>query len=101
MTQKPPPVAASTTGLDEPAGNEKNACGGHANARPLASARHAFAIGLAILGLGQIARAADVSPPPQAADSAGAAKDVTDYFAEWFERVDATSAAQPSWPAPL
>ncbi|MGH6857205.1 MAG: hypothetical protein ACRECP_06085 [Methylocella sp.] len=101
MTQKPPPVAASMTGLDEPAGNKRNACGGHAIARPLASCRHAFAIGLAILGLGQIARAADVSPPPQAADSAGAAKDVTDYFAKWFERVDATSAAQPSWPAPL
>ncbi|MGI8569891.1 MAG: hypothetical protein ACR2KT_12925 [Methylocella sp.] len=87
--------------LDEPAGNEKNACGGHANARSPVSCRHAFAIGLAILGLGQIARAADALPPPQAAESAGVAEGVTDYFAEWFERVDAISAAQPSWAAPL
>jgi hypothetical protein len=58
-------------------------------------------MGLAILGLGQTARAADALPPPQAAQSDDVARDATNYFAEWFERVDATSAAQPSWAAPL
>jgi len=87
------------------AGKEKDDCGGHPNARPLGSYCHAFAIaiaiGLALLGLGPIARAAEALPPPQAAESSDVAQDVTDYFAEWFERVDATSAAQPSWAAPM
>jgi hypothetical protein len=80
------------------AGNEKDDCGGHLNACLLGSYRQAlaFAFGLALLGLGQIARAADALPPTQAAESSDVAQDVTDYFAEWFERVDATSAAQPS-----
>ncbi len=106
MNAKTSTGAAALTRLNQlrivSAGNEKDDCGGHPNARPLGSYRHAFAIGLALLGPGEIARAADPMPPPQAAQSDDeVAQDVTNYFAEWFERVDATSAAQPSWAAPL
>ncbi|MFZ0496146.1 MAG: hypothetical protein WBD78_04075 [Methylocella sp.] len=99
--------AVGLTRLNQPrivsAGNEKDDCGGQPNARPLGSYRHAFAIaiGLALPGLGQIARAADALPLPQAAQSGDAAQDVTDYFAEWSDRVKATQADQPSWAAPL
>jgi len=64
------------------------------------SYRNAFAIVLALLGLGGFAHA-DALQPPQASQSVDVPQDVENYFAEWFDRVDATSAAQPSWAAPM
>jgi hypothetical protein len=105
MNVKAPASAAGLTRLDEPqivsAGNEKTRGGGHSSVRSLGCYRHAFAIGLALLGTGQIACAADVLPPPKAAQSGDVAQDVANYFAEWFDRVKATQADQPSWAAPL
>jgi hypothetical protein len=53
-----------------------------------------------LLGLGGFAYA-DALQPPQASQSVDVPQDVENYFAEWFDRVDATSAAQPSWAAPM
>jgi hypothetical protein len=64
------------------------------------SCRRAIAAGLALLGLAAFAWA-DPSSLPQASQSSNASTDIESYFAEWFERVDATSAAQPSWAAPM
>ena len=63
--------------------------------------RPVLTLGLAWLGLGGIARAADLSPPPQDAQNGGVAQDVADYFSDWSNRVKATQADQPSWAAPL
>jgi len=105
MNVKAPASAAGLTRLDEPqivsAGNEKTRGGGHSSVRSLGCYRHAFAIGLALLGTGQIACAADVLPrrkPPRAATWR---KTWQTNFAEWFDRVKATQADQPSWAAPL
>jgi hypothetical protein len=63
---------------------------------------HVFAIWLALMGLVGTARAADVlSSAPQVPQSGDVAQDVANYFAEWSDRVKATQADQPSWPAPL
>lgn len=62
---------------------------------------HVLAAALALAGPAQIARAADGLPPPQAAQSADAAQDAVNYFANWGDRVKATQADQPSWFAPL
>src|SRR5438874_1553101 len=64
------------------------------------SYRNAFAIVLALLGLGGFAHA-DPLQPSQGSQSGDMPQDVENYFAEWFDRVDATSAAQPSWAAPM
>ena len=105
MNVKAPASAAGLTRLDElqivSAENGKYDRGGLRRARPLGSYRHAFAIGLALLGTEQIARAADAMPPPEAAQSRDVAQDVANYFAEWSARVKATQADQPSWAAPL
>ena len=82
-------------------GNDGNDRGGHLRARPLGCYRHAFVIGLALLGSGEIALAADALPQPQTTESSDVAQDVANYFADWFKRVDATSADQPSWAAPM
>ena len=47
---------------------------------------------------------ADVTPPQPAPDtSAGATPqaNISDYFANWFERVEAAQASQPHWMTPL
>ena len=84
-----------------PAKKDGNDRGGYFRARSLGSYRHALVIGLTLLGPGEIARAADALPQPQVAESSDVAQDVTNYFADWFKRVDATSADQPSWAAPM
>lgn len=63
--------------------------------------RQAIAVAMACLAQGQIAYAADVLPTPRAVEGGAQPHPLEDYFAHWFERVDATTAAQPNWAAPL
>ena len=82
-----------------PANNGKD-LRGHIDAPWSSSYPHAFLIGLALLGSGEIA-AADELPQPQADQSSDVAQEVSNYFTEWSDRVKATQADQPSWFAPL
>jgi hypothetical protein len=46
-------------------------------------------------------RASEPLPMPRSPETDGPLNPVADYFSKWFERVDATSAEQPNWAAPL
>jgi hypothetical protein len=67
-------------------------------------------VALAIAGLARAQQAAPVdgpavpaaTPPVQAQASAAPGGDaVSDYFAHWFDRVDAAKASQPQWMTPI
>jgi hypothetical protein len=50
---------------------------------------------------GHIAWATDTLPMPRSTEAGTQPNPVETYFSQWFDRVDATSAAQPNWAAPL
>jgi hypothetical protein len=63
--------------------------------------RRGIAVAAACLLPGQIAWAAEPLPVPHSTEAVGQPNPIGDYFSQWFERVDATSAEQPNWAAPL
>jgi hypothetical protein len=48
-----------------------------------------------------IAWATDALPMPRRTEAGSRPDPVETYFVQWFDRVDATSAAQPNWAAPM
>ena len=78
---------------------------------PIQRALGAIAVMTFVMGLAQTAAAAEASDqtPSAAADQAVAApaaasvggNSISDYFAHWFDRVDAAKAGQPSWMTPI
>lgn len=60
----------------------------------------AAAIGACLL-LGPTAWAAEPLPVPARTEAVDQTNPIGEYFSKWFERVDATTAAQPNWAAPL
>lgn len=63
--------------------------------------RRACVLLMACTAWGNVSRAAETLPMPRAEEVNAQPGPIEDYFSRWFERVDATTAAQPNWAAPL